>query len=43
MGVREKEDGRRDLRGGVIIYRKIISGRNIEMLKSDGFRGKKLN
>ena len=31
--------GRRE----VIIYRKVIYGRNIEMLKSDGFRGRKLN
>ena len=42
IGGREKEDGRRDLGRGLIIYRKMIYGWNIEMLKSDGFRGRKL-
>lgn len=33
----ETEEGKRDF-GGLIIFRKVIYGRNIEMLKSDGFR-----
>jgi hypothetical protein len=31
----------RDLGGGLVIFRKVIIGRNKELLKSDGFRGRK--
>lgn len=42
MEGREMEEGRRDLGKGLIIFKKVIYGRGIEMLKSDGFRGQKL-